>query len=79
MKNYLRKLQVILHTYIDSLRDDENREVNKHGKPQKVKPHLNRTLVVETCCEKYLVKLRFFQEGKSLFLHPFFVVKLGLF
>ena len=28
--------QVILHTYIDSLRDDENREVNKHGKPQKV-------------------------------------------
>ena len=33
-KNYF--WQVILHTYIDSLRDDENREVNKHGKPQKV-------------------------------------------
>ena len=28
--------KVILHTYIDSLRDDETREVNQHGKPRQV-------------------------------------------
>ena len=32
----LLKLQVILHTYIDSLRVDEDREVNQHGQPRKV-------------------------------------------
>ena len=29
-------LQVILHTYIDSMRSDDNREVNHHGAPRVV-------------------------------------------
>ena len=29
-------LQVILHTYIDSLRVDDDREINHHGKSVKV-------------------------------------------
>ena len=28
--------QVILHTYIDSLRVDEDREINHHGRPHKI-------------------------------------------
>ena len=28
--------KVILHTAIDSFRNDENREINHHGKPRKV-------------------------------------------
>ena len=36
--------QVILHTYIDSLRVDDDREINHHGKP--VKANSNKNILI---------------------------------
>ena len=34
--HFISDFQVLLHTFIDSLRIDESREINHHGKPRKV-------------------------------------------
>eukprot|EP00088_Acartia_fossae_P033037 TRINITY_DN33804_c0_g2_i1.p1 TRINITY_DN33804_c0_g2~~TRINITY_DN33804_c0_g2_i1.p1 ORF type:complete len:152 (-),score=26.84 TRINITY_DN33804_c0_g2_i1:17-427(-) len=53
-------VEVLLHTYIDSLRDDEDgggeeREINHHGKPRKVEPADGEVIQVQSASDKKLV------------------------